>query len=1075
MFRKESKEKFSLRKYKNGRTDSKLIGAISILGLAMFAGGGTAFANVTSGDQSEAVIINDIEKVPSSAKTTFTDDRNPGKKVTVDAVIGNAKRLPEKANEHLGDPDGTDRVNFSRKATVNYLLEEDHSKITESKIYEEKGNVYTNYDKKGISYDTDGKAYRGSGIERTGDEINKDTGGGFRLEANNKEYQLVRSEIVDEEKAVYEKTRFNDIEASVSPEEMHNYLGEINYGKITGKVYLVEETTEGHYGKYVEASNINSDEEAVNAWRNGQTTAKDFTKENVTLKEGDTILVMDRDTYAYGSGGRKVHRTDYRREKVAATPAYDKVESFERVDYLQGSVSYAFWDQPINGEYPTIGEDEMFGTADDGKVSFNKETVLFYSNADKWYPTGFGDLKKHNFKKESLKEIIGVMHAEAYAILEYFNQNTNSDEVRQDIQARKAKLDENIATTIEMIRKNNINVSVESERGLMFSQDNKDVLKELRAHIEAGENVLKGLTLEVGSTSKTFDYYYDEKNVTLTEKKIVRFGPSHSLQSGYIRSYHRDAVPEHYSDWKKDNEGEERELFVYPKKGVVTISDDLNNINVVDTNKTTTEMEFTKQDVTTTKEADYEIKELITPIRAYKVMGNGSPVVNHYYKMVANRAMIPSLIHDEKVGTVTVQYVSNTGEKLKSDEIVAGEVPYEISKTYDLISGRTKVGEEKVFEKLLTIYDTTSKRFDKIIADKTGFTYEFDAIAFGSELEIGIINKAQTIVKYVYRLVSKEDPNPVKKEVKGSVIVKYVDAEGNEIKPAETLVNDAVLRTTYTYITKSGDKVVSTRDEVGDWHIPDYNAKEKWHEKIITADGKNYDYQGIHAVSDKFNNTTAETGKVVEGITTVVYQYDLAKPSWEVPAGSPKEEVPEFKGGVTSAEPPVLEVPEFKGGVTSAEPPVLEVPEFKGGAVSAEPPVLEVPEYEGGAASAEPPVLEVPEYEGGVTSAEPPVLEVSEFKGGAASAEPLVLEVPEYRFSGSANRIELIPNPKYQLQDTPTVERLERNIVTLDNKKIKKSERLPNTGSNLTDFETLGFAMMLAGISLAIRRRQKEE
>ena len=1024
MFRKESKEKFSLRKYKNGRTDSKLIGAISILGLAMFAGGGTAFANVTSGDQSEAVIINDIEKVPSSAKTTFTDDRNPGKKVTVDAVIGNAKRLPEKANEHLGDPDGTDRVNFSRKATVNYLLEEDHSKIIESKIYEEKGNVYTNYDKKGISYDTDGKAYRGSGIERTGDEINKDTGGGFRLEANNKEYQLVRSEIVDEEKAVYEKTRFNDIEASVSPEEMHNYLGEINYGKITGKVYLVEETTEGHYGKYVEASNINSDEEAVNAWKNGQTTAKDFTKENVTLKEGDTILVMDRDTYAYGSGGRKVHRTDYRREKVAATPAYDKVESFERVDYLQGSVSYAFWDQPINGEYPTIGEDEMFGTADDGKVSLNKETVLFYSNADKWYPTGFGDLKKHNFKKESLKEIIGVMHAEAYAILEYFNQNTNSDEVRQDIQARKAKLDENIATTIEMIRKNNINVSVESERGLMFSQDNKDVLKELRAHIEAGENVLKGLTLEVGSTSETFDYYYDEKNVTLTEKKIIRFGPSHSLQSGYIRSYHRDAVPEHYSDWKKDNEGEERELFVYPKKGVVTISDDLNNINVVDINKTTAETEFTRQDVTTTKEADYEIKELITPIRAYKVMGDGSPVVNHYYKMVANRAMIPSLIHDEKVGTVTVQYVSNTGEKLKSDEIVAGEVPYEISKTYDLISGRTKVGEEKVFEKLLTIYDTTSKRFDKIIADKTGFTYEFDAIAFGSELEIGIINKAQTIVKYVYRLVSKEDPNPVKKEVKGSVIVKYVDAEGNEIKPAETLVNDAVLRTTYTYITKSGDKVVSTRDEVGDWHIPDYNAKEKWHEKIITADGKNYDYQGIHAVSDKFNNTTAETGKVAEGITTVVYQYDLAKPSWEVPADSPKEEVPEYEGGVASAEPPVLEVPEFKGGVASAEPPVLEIPEFK---------------------------------------------------GGVSPVAPTILEVPEYRFSGSANRIELIPNPKYQLQDTPTVERLERNIVTLDSKKIKKSERLPNTGSNLTDFETLGFAMMLAGISLAIRRRQKEE
>ena len=110
-----------------------------------------------------------------------------------------------------------------------------------------------------------------------------------------------------------------------------------------------------------------------------------------------------------------------------------------------------------------------------------------------------------------------------------------------------------------------------------------------------------------------------------------------------------------------------------------------------------------------------------------------------------------------------------------------------------------------------------------------------------------------------------------------------------------------------------------------------------------------------------------------------------------------------------------------------------------------------------------------------MASAEPPVLEIPEFKGGVSPVAPTILEVPEYRFSGSANRIELIPNPKYQLQDTPTVERLERNIVTLDSKKIKKSERLPNTGSNLTDFETLGFAMMLAGISLAIRRRQKEE
>ena len=176
--------------------------------------------------------------------------------------------------------------------------------------------------------------------------------------------------------------------------------------------------------------------------------------------------------------------------------------------------------------------------------------------------------------------------------------------------------------------------------------------------------------------------------------------------------------------------------------------------------------------------------------------------------------------------------------------------------------------------------------------------------------------------------MSKEDPNPVKKEVKGSVIVKYVDAEGNEIKPAETLVNDVVLRTTYTYITKSGDKVVSTRDEVRDWQIPDYNAKHKWVGKITTADGKNYDYQGVYAVSDKFNNTTAETGKVVDGITTVVYQYALEpkKVEWAVSENPPILDVPEFTGGTTMPEAPINEVPEFAGGVVAIEPPIYTKP-----------------------------------------------------------------------------------------------------------------------------------------------------
>ena len=1076
MFKNFQKEKFSLRKYKNGRTDSKLIGAITILGVAMLVGGGTASANVSSDGKNETTLVSKFEKVSSTAKTTFTDDQNPAKKVTVDVVADIRYNQPTKANQNTGDADGTDSVKFKSNATVNYLLEDDNSKLQDSKkVAGEEGTVVTPYDKKGIAYDTDGKDYRGSTVEKTGTAIDEDTGKEAIIQANNKEYKWIRSEVVAANKATYEKTKFNDVEAPVSPEGMHNNLGEINYGKITGKVYLVEETSDGHYGKFVEASGLSSDEDAVAKWKNGQGAAKDFTKENVTLKEGDTVLVMDRDTYAHGSGTRTVNTIEYRREKIAATPEYNKTEPYVREEGIQGYPSYAFWDQPLTGVYSTIGEDKIFGTADDGKVTFNNETTLFYSNSLKGFPPGITSSKVHNFKKESLREILEVMHSEVYGILEYFNQNAKSDEEKQDLKTRKAKVDENIASAIEMIKQNNIDIAIESDRGIMFFQQNKEALKNLRKHIEEGQNVLNNLSVAVDSTQRIVNQYDNHKDVTETKKNYLKFGFDRGIQKGYILSYHKDVEPEHYSNWEKVNpEVETREDSVYVNKGIVTISDDLSNINVVNENSTTNETELTKKDVKTKEETNYKVKEIITPIRAYKVMGEGKTVVNHYYRLSTKLSDLPVKIENTKVGSVNVNYESESGEVLKSSEVAASDIPYEKVKTYDVLSGSTKVGEEKVTEKLEPAYDVTEKRYKTILGDKTGFTYEYLGLKEGSAPEEGIINKEKTQVTYVYRLVTKEDPKPTEKEVVGSVVVKYVDAEGNEIKPAETLVKEAVLRTTYTYTTKSGDKIVSTREVVKEWSIQDYNTKEKLVEKITTINGKVYKYHGVYPISPKFNNVTAETGKVVEGTTTVVYQYDYDVPekqTWKVPTDAPILEVPEFEGGVSSSEPPVLEVPEFKGGVASTEPPVLEVPEYKGGVVPVDPPVLKVPEFEGGVPSIEPPVLQVPEFKEGVSSEKPPVLEIPEFKGGVPSDKPTILEIPEYRGS----LVKPIPNPKDQLQSLPTVENLEERIVTLSTENRKKSERLPNTGSSSSDVTTLGITAIFAGIILASRKRQKEK
>ena len=808
MFKNTKKEKFSLRKYKDGRTESKLIGAIAILGIAMLAGGGTVSANVSSDGKNETELVSKFEKVSSTAKTTFIDDQNPEKKVTVDAVADIRYNRPTKANQNTGDADGTDSVKFNSNATVNYLLEDDSSKLKDSKkVAGEEGTVATPYDKKGIAYDTDGKDYRESTVEKTGTTIDEDTGKEAVIKVNDKEYKWIRSEVVDGNKATYQKTKFNDVEAPVSPEGMHNSLGEINYGKITGKVYLVEETSDGHYGKFVEANGVTSDEDAVAKWKNGQATAKDFTKENVTLKEGDTVLVMDRDTYAHGSGTRTVNTVEYRREKVPAKPEYNYTEGFNRTEGIPGKPTYAFWMQSITGEFPTIGDDYIFGTADDGKVNLKDENILYYNNISKNLPPGITDSKNHHFKNESLQEILEAMHAEIYGVLEYFDRNVKNETDRKELQARRGELAQHITNTINMIKQNQIKVLLESENGLMFSQGNPEVLKKLRTQIEETQSVLSDLEISLGTTVEKLPEYNRLKNVTLTKKGVLKYSRANGFQSGFINSYHKAAEPEHYSDWEKVYpEIETREDSVYVNKGAVTISDNLSNINVVNENSTTNETELTKKDVTTKEETNYVVKEIITPIRAYKVMGEGETVVNHYY-----------------------------------------------------------------------------------------------------------------------RLVTKQSDDPVKPE----------------------------------------------------------------------------------------------------------------KPSWTLPLDAPENEVPEYEGGVSSAEPPVLEVPEYEGGVSPIEPPVLEVPEFNGGASSIEPPVLEVPE----------------------------------FKGGVSSDRPAILEVPEYRGSF----VEPIPNPKEQLQNLPTVEKLEEKIVTLSVVNRKKSERLPNTGNTSSDVATLGFMSTLAALVMSVRKRRKEK
>ena len=464
MFKNNKKEKFSLRKYKDGRTDSKLIGATLLVGMGLLASGGTALASVDSNGGDSVTLVSDTSKVASTSATTFTDDNDTSKTVKVDAVLAKGTPEPTKANNNTGDADGSDVLNFKSEATVNYKLDSDKSDLKPAETVEVgTGTVTTPFDKKGIAYDTDGKDYRESTVTKTGDAVTEATGKKDTVEANNKVYEYVRSEVENADKATYDKTNFNNIEARVSPEGMHNKLGEIDYTKTKGKVYLVEETADGQYGKYVVAENgVSSDEEAATAWKNGQADAKDFTKENVTLQEGDSILVLDKDTYAVANPSLVKTKKRYSSPTYEVIPDDVNIDNslyFENPTYMLEQI-----DANQTANILESGKDGIFGTADDVERTVTGDKLGNFSNGlpnkddlkEELKP--FFDLPDYNVlpvtTNPSIKDALKnhESYYVFYEILKFAENEATSDSDKEKIRAAKSKVDaylDSVASTLE--------------------------------------------------------------------------------------------------------------------------------------------------------------------------------------------------------------------------------------------------------------------------------------------------------------------------------------------------------------------------------------------------------------------------------------------------------------------------------------------------------------------------------------------------------------------------------------------------------------------------------------------------
>ena len=1017
MLKNNKKEKFSLRKYKDGRTDSKLIGATLLVGMGLLASGGTALANVSSNGTNEPTIISDTSKVESAKATTFTDDTDTSKTFKVDAVLDGGVTEPTKANINTGDTDGNDTVNFKSGATVNYKLDSDKSLLKTESVDAGTGTVTTPYDKKGLAYDTDGKDYRESIVAKTGEAVSEATGKKETVEANNKVYEYVRSEVEGTDKPTYDKTSFNNIEARVSPEGMHNKLGEIDYTKTTGKVYLVEETANGQYGKFVEANGVTSDEDAVAKWKAGEATAKEFTKENVTLQEGDTVLVLDKDTYAITDTVERIST------KKGETVSYIAVKEniYEGTSTDIYGMTYAILRENYTA-IKDIGDDNVFGTADDNERNATSNGTQTRKSMDVFDLSGREDKYSKYLQKTpdldtsnaSVKDILKDVFATGYRLVDFFSSNAEKPTDIEAINTVKTNLDYKVDELVNYMKDNNIRVGLSNGKVGFYvndasSDNDTSKLDKFENKVREVNSVLDALPIidkvkESTNASEQESRKYGahdyvlfpvHKDVVETYEFTTVGGLVVTTNTKYDRDNGSDII---WNKYPVNTEGKINISNVTTNGNWgVTVSDDKNQATLTKSEHRVNLSAYPAEDTEIHDTATVTKKEIITPIRAYKVMGEEKPVVTHYYNLKITKEEAGE-VTATKQGSVVIKYVTTDGKQLKS-ETDKDNVTLETKTIVSLYSGETKVDERTDIKTVEQNYDTTPKQYPTLVDADTGFTYEYVDLKQGSPAASGKVVEGTTEVVYEYRLVSeeektpsnsvvtktgsvdvkhvvinedgtlktlketevvkdkvpveyedtyvtyskgvkvserkekravtekydttdkqystlkdeatglvykyvaptsdsapvagdvtegekhviysyvldkKEDATPTVKETKGSVVVKYVDVDGNEIKDPENVVTDAVVKTTKTYATKSGEVVLSTRDEVTENNV-NYNAAEKKVETII-KDGKKYVFRGVYEVSDKYNNVLEETGKVKEGATTVVYQYDYVIP-----------------------------------------------------------------------------------------------------------------------------------------------------------------------------------------------------
>ena len=763
------KEKFSIRKFKDGRSDSVKIGTVGLIV-------GAALAMAGQPHIAEAAM-----KENSDNTTTISNDK--GSVIVDTANIEN----PNEGRQFSTDPtaEGTNTITKTGKVDYKYVTAEGNTVLEENKNQNSGADktIETTYNVFGKS----GEVFKETtGGDAEDSDLNdaKENGKKATIEKDGKIYHLIGEPKVENTGnggGVYSDTTLGDVTAKLTPEGLSNAEGKITYDtvKAGGKAWIVEQTGKGTYGKYVLADSgaITSDAKMVEAFKAGEAAAKDFNSANVTadggIKEGDYVFVLEKNTYV-----------TVNTESLALTAQIRLSSSDNIADDEDGTGA------TLNRTYAMV---QNFKAAPDTLTGVANKTLV------KGYlaylqEKGFED-NLLNFKRY-IGLGIGAQAGDPNAIIaDKGDQVDDKGRPTTDITADISSVSESDSSTIEDTPDFVLKLNTPSPDVEEFSY--RDEITPLRAY-------------RLASGTTTITYTYAEEKTREVEKKgsvVVNYQTTDGveLKAPYTDTPETvaEVVTEHYYVNADGQEVVVEDKTVKTPKNVAyntkenadekpqKLTDAQGNVYYL--NEANTKTAVNDQETTSPAETGTVVE--------------GVTKVTYIY---------------EKAGSVIVNYKTEDGTPL------TGTVVGDESKTVE--SGAKDIDNGKPG----TAYNTADNGMKpERIKTAEGKVYQLVPESTEGE-ETGEVESGTTKeVTYVY------------KEVKGNVVVKYVDTEGNTLADDEQDETDASLNVKY-----------DTTD----------HKKES-----IEKDGVKY-YLTAKALKDG----SKETGDVVEGTTEVTYVYEKA-------------------------------------------------------------------------------------------------------------------------------------------------------------------------------------------------------